>query len=184
MIHYTLLPENEMKSLRHEYRIRLIILALFFICSIVVVGILILIPSYVISDVQEKGALNRVKELKSSQEASGVAEIEKNLALVENITKRIIANDNNISYSSLIEDVISHKTKEVKINSFSVSKATGTSTPVEIIVQGKASTRDSLVIFKNNIESDKQFSKVELPVSDLAKSKDIGFALRLTVKKQ
>jgi hypothetical protein len=51
---------------------------------------------------------------------------------------------------------------------------------VTVVLQGKALTREGLIAFKKNLEQDKRFSGVELPISDLAKSKDIPFALRLS----
>jgi hypothetical protein len=63
------------------------------------------------------------------------------------------------------------------MNSLSFT-AVGTST-VEVVIRGTADTRDALVLFKRRLEQDPLISSVELPVSDLAKSKDITFALKL-----
>ncbi len=180
MIHYTLLPDKETKSLRREYRTRLFIIFLFFFSCSVGIGILVLIPSYLLSHGQESMALEHAKELQKSKEASGAAQIEKDLQKTKMIADKIIADNDGVVFSDIVERIISHRSKEIYIVSFDFSKEVGTSTQALVVIQGKAVTRESLVKFKEALEADVYFQKIELPISDLAKSKDIGFALRLT----
>ena len=49
-----------------------------------------------------------------------------------------------------------------------------------MVVQGIAPTREALVSYKNRLEGLTIGNKVELPISELAKSKDIRFSLRFT----
>ena len=184
MIQHTLLPDNEIKALRNEYRIRLAIILLFFISCSIVIGMFVLFPSFIRSYSGQDEAVRRANELEKNRQANGIEDIKKNLAQSQFVAEKIINNRDNVFYSDIIQNIISHKSKEILIDSFGLSSVVGTSTPVEVIVQGKALTRESLVTFKKNLEKDSSSLKVELPVSDLTKSKNTSFALRLIVKKQ
>ena len=68
MIHYTLLPEKEAGALRLEYKIRILIVLLFFVSCAVIVGIISLIPGYVISSIKENELTSKMDELKKLQD--------------------------------------------------------------------------------------------------------------------
>ncbi|HEY4503783.1 MAG TPA: hypothetical protein VJJ28_01585 [Candidatus Paceibacterota bacterium] len=179
MIRHTLLPDSEIRLLRREYRIRLLIIALFFISCATVIGILALFPAFMSSYLNRDEDMSYIKELEKNRQANGVMDKEKELIKSQNLAKRIIEDKDSVIYSEIIQKIILRRTKNIQINSFELSYAVGTSTPVEVIIQGKAMTREALMTFKKGLEGDIAFSKVELPVSDLAKNKDISFALRL-----
>ncbi len=181
MIHYTLLPHEEIKSLRREYRTRLFVIASFFISCAVVFGIISLIPSYIFSHGQESGVQERLEKLQKSRKASGTDQIEKDIAQSRAIAEKIMVDKNKIIYSESIQKILSHRSPQILLSSFEISHALGTTTPYEAIIQGKALTREALLEFKKGLESDTSFSEVDLPLSDLAKSKNISFALRLAL---
>ena len=181
MIYYTLLPEDEIRTLRKEYRIRLLITMIFFLSCIFLFGIFSLMPSYLFFYNKEDRAIEIASELEKGRIARGADIIEKELKDDNKIIKKVLSSFSNTSnHSELIQNILSNRNNGILINSFNVSKDEGTSTPIEIEFQGKASTREVLIAFKDGLEKERNFSKVELPVSDLAKSKDISFSIRLT----
>jgi hypothetical protein len=50
----------------------------------------------------------------------------------------------------------------------------------KVVVSGVAANRTGLTAFKNAIESDKLFKLATIPLSELAKDKDIPFTLSIT----
>jgi Tfp pilus assembly protein PilN len=52
-----------------------------------------------------------------------------------------------------------------------------------IFLSGRSGTRDDLVAFKKNLESNQSFSGINFPSSSWAKSKDIDFTVSFKVKK-
>lgn len=180
MIHYTLLPEKEIKILKREYRIRLVIFLLFFMSCSVLAGIISLVPAYVYSYTREKEVLNRLTELQKNREDGGLVAIKKELADTSTMIKKIKDGDSSIIYSSIVYNIINHKPVGVSINNFDLS-STGTSatSTISVTMQGKASTRESLVTFRDRLAKDPLITKVELPVSDLAKSKDISYSIKV-----
>ena len=181
MIHYTLLPEDEMKRLRREYRMRFFIVLLFFISCALFIGIVSLLPSYILSTNKENRALAQAQEVQKKREASGADQVEKDLVKAQTIARKILAENTSFYYSDIIQHILSHRSNKITVTSFEASRDTGTSTPVRVIIQGKAVSREGLTTFKSVLERDSFFTQVELPVSDLAKSKDISFSMRLTI---
>ena len=181
MIHYTLLPEKEIKKLKMEYRIRLFIFLIFFLSCSVFIGIVSLIPAYYFSFTQEKEVLTNINNLQKGRQDRGTNTILSELAESNKIIKTLKSQPKNISYSDTISQIVHQKSAGVSINSFAVT-TTGTTTAItNVIINGKASTRDVLVKFKNNLEATASVSKVELPISDLAKNKDISFSVKVTL---
>jgi hypothetical protein len=183
MIHYTLLPREEMKELRKEYRIRLFIVASFFFSSVFIIGIFSLLPSYTLIHNQEKESVNRREELQKNRKESGADQIEKDLVESQTIADMIVVHEDQTTHSNIVQRIISHRSRNVTLSSIEISRSSGTSTPWAVIVQGKSVTRESLLDFKKNLEGDAVFSQVELPLSDLAKSKNISFGLRIMLNK-
>lgn len=182
MIHYTLLPEKEMKSLRTEYRIRVMVVLLFFISTAIIIGVCSLIPSYVISYSQEKDALLKNQSVEKSAAEKQHEVYSAELTASSEILKKIKSEQAPIIFSDLIRKIVNYKNKNIAFDSIQLSQTQDASSTAELILQGKASTRDILINFKKTLEKDSGIVKVELPASDLAKNKDIEFALRIKFK--
>ncbi len=171
-----------MKELRKEYRIRLFIITSFFFSIVFMFGIIALIPSYVSTQLQEKESVGRKEELQKNRKASGADEIEKDLLQSQAIASRIVAHEDSTTHSNIIQSIISYRSRQITLLSFEVARATGTSTPWTVIIQGKSASREALLEFKKGLENSALFSQVELPLSDLAKSKNIGFSIRVVLR--
>ena len=185
MINYTLLPEKETKSLTREYRTRLFVVLLFFVSCGIAVGILSLVPAYILSYFQEQRALEDVKTMEKGRQDRGTDAVISALASTTDITNRLKAHEDKIVFGDVLARVLLHKPPQVKLTSFQVTKIPvegALPTSVEVVLQGKAATRDALVTFKKELESDVGISGVDLPLSDLAKSKDILFAVKFNLQ--
>jgi|GEM_PF-1145621 len=179
MIHYTLLPPEEIKSLRSEYRTRLVVVASFFISCGIVLGILSLFPAFMFSYLQDHEVQMRAEKLRESRKVSGIEGIEKDLAQSRFLIDRILADKDKISYYESIQRIVLHRSPQVILTSLEIKRAVGTSTPYEVEIQGIAANRESILDFKKGLESDASFSRVDLPWSDLAKSRNINFTLKV-----
>jgi len=139
-----------------------------------------LMPAYIYSYSQEKALLVRLEELQKNRVERGTDSVKKELASSTLIINRLKKHEAPIVYSNLISQVISHKPSGLNIKSFSVtSDRQATSTPTIIVVQGISSTRDSLILFRDRLEADPLISTVELPISDLAKSTNISYSIKI-----
>lgn len=181
MIHYTLLPEKQIRALKREYRVRLLIFLLFFMSCSILVGVLSLTPAFVSSYLEEKGLMNMIILAEKNKKVQQTGNLIKDFSKSNEMVKRLKENKSSIIFSDIISNIITYKPQGLSIRSFSISEenTTGTSTIVAII-QGKSSSRETLVLFKDRLESDPLVSKVELPVSDLVKSKDISYSIKVS----
>lgn len=185
MIHYTLLPEKEIKSLKREYITRLFVVLLFFVSCGIAVGIISLLPAYILSYTQEDRALEDVRIMEKGRQDRGTDMLLSELATTTDIINRLKANEDNIVFADLLSRIILHKPGGVSLTSFQISKIPvegALSSSVEVVLQGKALTREALVDFKKQLEGNPSISGVDLPLSDLAKSKNILFAVKFTMQ--
>lgn len=182
MIYHTLLPQEEIQRLKHEYKVRFLIILIFFVSCGIILGIFSLTPSSLLSYSQEMQVQDRTDALQKSRKASGIDQTEKDLVQTQLIAERISADKNKITYFDTIQKIALHRTPQVLISSFEITHDHATSSPYFAVIQGKSMTREALVAFKTALENDASFTSVDLPLSDLAKSKDVSFALKLTIK--
>lgn len=182
MIHYTLLPEKEIKILKREYRTRLVIFMLFFMSYAVLVGIISLAPAYILSYNREKEVLSRLEELKKDRQDNGQNTMLNELASSTSIINKIKERKDSVIFSTIISQIIDYKPVGVTIKSFDINlSGDEKSSIITMVIQGKALTRESLVSFKNKLSTDPMITNVELPVSDLAKSKDISYSIKINI---
>ncbi len=182
MIHYTLLPEKELRMLKREYRIRLLIFSIFFTSIAVLIGILSLIPAYMLSYTEEKEALDSIESLRKNRKQSGLDVITAELKQSDIILKKINSFGKSVPFSQSVSTVLGNRVPGITLHSFQFLNSINTaSSTMSFTIQGKSGTREALVAFKNKLEADPAVLKVELPVSDLVKSRDISFSIKLSM---
>lgn len=178
---YTLLPEQQIKNLQREYYIRLLILFLFCISGAIWIGIGSLLPSYIISVVQEQHAENHLKDIQKTTKTpinmSTAAEV-----TTANAAIQLVKNgQDTLLFSAVVEDIVNHRIPGIVLSSITVSHAPadGNQNQTSISVRGNAATRDALVAFQRSLVADPALIKVDLPISNLAKGSDIDFTMTM-----
>jgi hypothetical protein len=156
---------------------------MFFISCGVVIGIISLLPSYFYSSSQEKNSIKKLDLAQKSAESKGFYDLIDELKKSEEDIKKLKGEDLRLSYSSVVDTLLTYRTSTIKINSIQISSIKNATSTADVVIQGKASTREALLAFKKYIEQDSSVSNVEMPISDLAKNKDSAFAIRLKFKK-
>lgn len=172
---HTLLPLQERVMLRREYHIRVTIVFLFMVCVSILVGIASLLPTYIDAKQLEKDIL--AKSVKGNEEQSAdIKEFQKNVARSLSLLDSLDKSKEPTTFSNIIYSVINMR-GGLKFSNFSVTK-NGTTT-YTIQIQGLAPNRTALLNFKTNFEGLSPDNKVDLPVSELAKSSNIQFSIQL-----
>ena len=177
---YTLLPEKYVAKLKREYRVRFAAMFFFFITIALVVGAVSLFFFFILSKEQEKQASHDLANLKKIAATSGADQVEKDALNTKTLVRAITGHQDAVLLSDIVESVVSHRKSSITLSSLEVSRPSPAT--VSARISGVALTRDALVAFKKELESDARFTKVELPVSDLAKSKNIRFSMSLSIK--
>lgn len=173
----TYLPEEQKRALRREYITRLMIVILLVVTVVCVAGTVFMLPAYVTarSDVKDKEY-----QLSNEGQKKLIAQVKENELQVKYATdfsNRFLEGSNNPSLIRALLIPTESLTPGVKLTSFELS--TNASSTIDIRVGGVSANREALLAFRKKIEGYKGVQKVELPVSDLAKSKDLAFVMRI-----
>lgn len=172
---YKLLPEKAREKVRGEYLLRRSVVMVTALVLVLVVAIVGLFPSYVISKALQREVAERTEVLRQEPEPEAVA-WETWLSSISLKLKLLDPKLDKDRPSTLLAEVISEKGKGIRINSFRWVNGDGKS---ELSIMGVAADRQALLAFENKLNSSGRFSAVTLPVSNLAKDRDISFELKL-----
>jgi hypothetical protein len=175
----TFLPEEYKGRILRQYRLRLASIYLLLASGVLLVGCALFVPSYAFLDSKrdaallEKSALSSAGADATALEAE-VAAIKEKIRVIEDVSAEP-------SVASILEHVLDKRSTGISITALSLRRTPGGAGSA-IVVSGTASTRDLLVAFSKSLQGDLSFTKIDLPVSSLAKSKDIPFSIAITSK--
>lgn len=179
---FNLLPKESKKIIIKDYHVRRRSVILTFIIFVQISLIIFLLPILTFSYFKEKELTAETKILGDSsayKDADAVAKVinstNTNLALFEST----LSNPQIIPF---IDKVISYKTNSLTFTDF-IYEYKQDEDMTLLTVRGMASTRDSLVSFVRNLEESGVWSEVDLPVSNLARDRNIDFMISLYFKK-
>lgn len=174
---HTLLPPNERKSLRFEYRMRLAVIIGLCLSAATFIGIIALFPAYIHGRIEEQVQNDAAAQLKKHSDVSGLSAIEKSLNADVAVLNNLSDVSDNIRVSSAISKVIALR-GPVKI--LSMSDIDISSSTVSMSIRGFSPTREELLAFKGRLESQLLSGKIDLPISLLAKKTEIPFSVSLS----
>ena len=177
---YKLLTEEQKKKVAREYFVRRLIVAVWALIVVTIIGMSGLFPSYVLSDARQREVSERLRilgELELSKEDQAL----KTWLTQFNLKLKILSpRFDNQRPSLLIERVIGTKIAGIRLTSFDWVVENNIAT---LSVGGVAADRQSLISFEQKLESE-GLGEVALPVSNLAKDRDIDFRVTLTPSKK
>lgn len=167
-----------------EYRLRIISASFLFLGLTGLVAFAFLSPSLLAAR-QKYTLLAQEKEKmeRETPELRDIASLQQTVGQTKNKLK-IITPSTQIAPTEVIRKISEKKTSSIRIDSLSYVVRNKRETPkekeLEITISGIASTRDSLINFVKILEDEKSFSNVVLPVSDLAKDKNVSFSVNFS----
>ncbi len=175
---FKLLTEDGQKKVEREYKTRRTIVMLLAFILVLIVGVIGLLPSYILSNIREKEALTRVKILSNSNlEGENGAELQAWLVETNRRLKALSPKLDTDRPSNFVEQVLEQKLAGIRITALTWLRSKD---KITLSVTGVAEDRQKLVMFENKINSSGYFSNVTLPISDLAKDKDILFQIKFS----
>ena len=177
---FNLLPQNEQRALALEYRLRLLIVALFALLFIGALAGGALIPSLFLSSQREDIALKNEEALKGEITLQSKYDLTNILKLAKLKANALVSDSGSPYLYEMFGQIIKDKTSAIKINGLSAR----VSSPSDktIAVMGIARDRDSLVSFTKTLELEHDFDSVLVPVSNFAESMDIVFSIIVKLK--
>lgn len=175
-----LVPPNARKIVVTEYWTRVASVWLFVVCIVSVIIMLLISPVYVLVTTNAKAYART-----ASESAEKVAEFDLSAgALVKaNIMAQKIFDLREVeSFSSVISSLESFQGDDISIDGFVFGRKDGALSPVQ--VTGQAATRQALASFRDVLLSQPNITDVFLPISNLAKDKDIQFSISIVFKQE
>src|SRR3989344_4542346 len=174
-----LIPNEEKKKMVRHFYYRLMVVCLFAVSLGLLASTVAITPSYFLSSIKKKVALDKV----AAQKAESVPlPDQETLSAIEILNKKlnIIESTQQNKFSVLdkvINPIVLKKKSDIKIHQISYEKNTEGS---KIIIKGAASSRERLLLFRRTLEDDPLFKQVDLPISNFVRGSNIQFYLSLT----
>lgn len=159
----------------------MLVVSLVFVLFIQLSFLVFLIPTWVSSFYREKEAIGNSEQMNVFLSTLNISST---TSFVKSVNLKLGIISNSLEYSSVIpviDEVLSKKTSSISLRGFNYL-TTGTSTAT-LNIAGTGSTRESLVSFVKSLEGVSFFKGVDLPISNLAKDKNIEFSINITVNK-
>ena len=175
-----LLPLRQKKELKREYHLRFaaVLLTLFIISC--VASITLLLPAYISVSSKKKIIEKEIAEVRQSIELQKGETI---LALLEEVksTVKILLPQSvkATTTAELFSSISAERPAGLTIHGFSYQHTKEKDT-ANLTLVGKAQTREDLITFVKELRTDARFSLVDLPISDLVKSKNLSFTITIS----
>jgi hypothetical protein len=176
---YKLLTEEPKKKVAREYSLRRALIVVWAVILVTIIGMAGLFPSYILSDARQREVSERLRIL-GELELSEEDQLLKAWLADFNLKLKVLSpRFDNKKPSLLVDKVIATKTPGIRLNSFDWTLENNVET---LNVRGVAADRQSLISFEQKLEA-QGLGEVALPVSNLAKDREIDFRVTLTPSK-
>lgn len=174
---FKLLTDEERQKVVHEYVLRRAIVMLSALILVLTIGIIGLLPSYILSNARENEVIERARIMGGAGQRGDEAGLQAWLEKVNRELQILSPELDTDRPSVFIEKVLGQKVSGTHITGFSWIRAKD---EVTLSINGVALDRQALIAFENSINSSEYFSEVTLPVSNLAQDKNIDFQIKFS----
>ncbi|PIR70324.1 MAG: hypothetical protein COU46_02160 [Candidatus Niyogibacteria bacterium CG10_big_fil_rev_8_21_14_0_10_42_19] len=168
-----LLPTEAKQKLDLERIRRLFLIFGLIFSAILLIGIFLLLPTWVTLDLQEEELVRQYSILNESPELSKIEGIELNIGALNEKTKMFKKNLSFEQTPSLVfNTVLDHIDQTIRLQELSFNSSKN-----QFSIKGTADRRENYLAFINILENDPLILKVESPISNILKDRDIEFTL-------
>lgn len=176
---FKLLPEESRYKVSKEYSNRRMVVMIISLSIIFGLSIIGLFPSLILLNIKKNELATIVGILSSSRTTQEALDADKWLASVNSKLDNLAPELDNNKPLQFVKKVVEKKVLGISITGFRWAKEKEAKV---LNVSGVARDRQSLVAFQNSLNISGEFLNVTLPVSNLAKDRDINFQIKLTFK--
>ena len=173
-----LIPPSAKKKIVSEYWIRVVSVWFYLWTGAIVGGVFIMLPAYVLITTQVS-----VYEESARTASEKVSSFEDVTKALEQTNKQAIAVSSGTSVPLVSEYIGVLRTLEgngVTLTEISIQRSDLRFDPIKIA--GTANDRQALAAFRDRLVADPKVESVDLPLSNLAKDKDIKFTITVVLK--
>ena len=152
-----------------------------FVCLIMLAGTMLLgaalaVPTFLAASSQKSALILERENLAKILDAEKGEDTTLEIGDIEGKLAVLSAQASRRTVASVLGLALGHSRGGVSLNSIEIHREKGLAV---IILEGRADTRENLVLFSKSLQRQPLFEKVDLPVSSLAKSSDVAFSIRI-----
>ena len=173
-----LIPPAAKKSITLEYWCRVLSIWFLVWAATFVVGIFLLVPVSVLINLQVSNLSGSAET--ASQKLATLKDVSQELNLANQQAKLAIDNERFEALSFYSELFSNLENAEVTLTNMNIDRLKTGLSPVKL--SGQAANRQALAAFRDRLLALPEVQAVDLPLSNLAKDKDIQFGLTVTMK--
>jgi len=173
MLH-NLLPKGRKDQMKIEYYTRLGTASALLTATALILGVFALIPTYLNLTSEVATLTQEVEHHSTNAEESKAlaAEVRESAEVLRFLEHKL----KNTRLTDILEAALEVRPEGVVITGFAYDRKTG-----QLTVEGVADVRELVVTYTKDLELHEMFTKVPLPVSDLARQTNVPFNLQITV---
>lgn len=175
-----LIPPVAKKKILIEYWTRVVTVWIGTLSAVMVIWSVALLPAYVLITTQTKVFARDSAEIQA--EVDGYNTDVARLIDTSSKATRLLAQKDALVLSETINHLETLVQNGVSINSYEVGRVSATELR-PITITGRAATREDLANFRETLLSDPKIESALLPLSNLARDRDITFSITITLKK-
>jgi Tfp pilus assembly protein PilN len=179
MLTTNLLPQKEQKAVRLEKIRRTVIFFTIGIAAILSIGIILLIPSYLLIFIeQQESERSRILEEQASDDTNA-SEIFSQVQMANRVKKSLQKISQKTSKASLIADnIFIHTSPALVVQQLDIQNQGA------ITIRGRANTRRDLLAFEQLIRESGLFQDISSPLSNIIRDVDITFNIEGQLQKE
>jgi hypothetical protein len=173
-----LIPPQAKKSLMIEYWVRVASTWLILWSITLIVSTIILLPTYVLIGTQVSVYKTSAEE--ASLKVASYKDVSRSLVNASQRARILVDESGLADISEFITLIEGLQGSEVELSQINLNRIENGFDPM--IVSGTAADRQALASFRDRLLAEEKISSVDLPISNLARDKDIQFTITVNLK--
>jgi len=173
---FTFLPKPYKSEVLKEHRMRVALVFLGLLIAVMILGAVLTLPTFLATFSQRSSMTRELARVQNELSVEKGVEIGAEVKAIKARLSVLSAKASRKPVIIVLEELLAQPRPGLSITGISMRREGDKGI---IAVQGTADTREHLVAFSKGLQGEPAFSKVDLPVSSLAKGKDISFTIRI-----
>lgn len=174
-----LIPPTAKRGIRLEYWLRVVTTWFVLITGALIASIAVMAPAFVLINLQIDASAE--SSAAASQKIASYESVANELKRSTVEAKAVLDTTGYVPISDYIAIIRKLESPDITVSEIAISRSKDSFSPIQ--VKGQAVSRQSLSQFRDSLLKEPSIASVDLPISNLAKDKDIQFNLSVTVKK-
>ena len=175
-----LIPLRARKDVKVEYWIRVVSVWFFLMSFALLITGVLLFPSLSLIQSQLDVYGNSYKQ--ASEENESNKKLEESIRVANSVAQKLVRVEDTYLFTVLLADIQAAANDTIFLESVLMNRTDGKVDTIQLT--GNAVSRGALVQFRDALEAYDAFASIELPLSNLAKDKDIPFNITVTIQSQ